>query len=68
VRSYRADNAVDDATINLLVPNFVLVADSTSPEGAISGLLLGTWVDGFGIERPALPIGVSNIVISLYHN
>jgi len=55
VRSYRAVNAVDDATINLLVPNFVLVADPASPEGAVSGSLLGTWTDGFGIERPTLP-------------
>ena len=53
------DNAVDDATINL--PDFVvLVADSASPEGAVLGSLLGTSSDGFGIERPALQINVSN--------
>jgi hypothetical protein len=59
VRSYRADNAVDDATI--ILPDFVLlVADSASPEGVVPGSLLGTWSDGFGIERPALRIDVSN--------
>ena len=54
MRSYRADNAVDDTTNNL--PDFVLlVADSASPEGVVPGSLLGTWIDGFRIERPALP-------------
>jgi hypothetical protein len=51
VKSYRADNAVDDATIDL--PNFVLFA--ASPEGVVLGSELGTWIDGFGIERLALP-------------
>lgn len=41
VRSYRADNVVDDVTINL--PDFVfLVANSVSLEGVVVGLLLGT--------------------------
>jgi hypothetical protein len=67
VRSYRAVNAVDDATINL--PDFIrLVAGSASPEGMVPGSLLGTWNDGFGIERPALPICVSSIVIGSCHN
>ena len=52
-KSYRADNAVDEATINL--PDFLLViADSVSPEGAFCGSSSGTWTDGFRIERPAL--------------
>ena len=55
VRSYCVINAVDDATINLLVPNFILVAGSVSPEGAVSGSLLGTWINSFGTKRPTLP-------------
>ena len=58
VRSYRADNVVADVTINL--PDFVfLVANSVSSEGVVVGSLLGTWIDGPGIERPALPVDVS---------
>ena len=34
----------------------------------VPGSLLGTWNDGFGIERPALPICVSSIVIGSCHN
>ena len=52
-KSYRTDNAIDEATINL--PDFLLVVvDSTSPEGAFCGLSSGTWTDDFRIERPAL--------------
>ena len=58
MRSYRADNAIDDVTINL--PDFILlVADSASPEGMVLGSVLGTWINGFGINRLALPINVS---------
>jgi hypothetical protein len=52
-KSYRADNTVDEATINL--PDFlVVVADSAPPKGTFRGSSSGTWTDGFGIERPAL--------------
>ena len=52
-KSYRADNAVDEATISL--PDFLLVvADSASPEGTFRGSSSGTWIDGFRIEMPAL--------------
>ena len=50
-RSYRADNTVDDATINF--PAFVL----PELEGAVLASI-GTWVIGLGIERLALPFGV----------
>jgi hypothetical protein len=53
LKSYRADNAVDEATIKL--PDFLLaVADPASPEGTFCGSSSGTWIDGFLIERPAL--------------
>ena len=60
MRSYRADNPVDDTTINL--PDFAFLdADSPSPGGAVvPGSSQGIWIDGFGIERPALPIDISN--------
>jgi len=52
-KSYCADNAVEEATINL--PNFLdVIADSASPKGAFCGSSSGTWTDGFHIERPAL--------------
>jgi hypothetical protein len=50
---YHADNAIDEATINL--PDFLdVVAESTSPKGTFCGLSSGTWTDGFRIERLAL--------------
>ena len=52
-KAYCADIAVDEATMNL--SDFLLVvADSASPEGMFRGSSSGTWIDGFGIERPAL--------------
>jgi hypothetical protein len=52
-KAYRADNAVDEATMDL--SDFLLVvAGSASPEGVFHGSSSGTWIDGFGIERPAL--------------
>ena len=52
-KAYRTDNAVDEATMNL--SNFLLVAaDSASPEGVFHDSSSDTWIDGIGIERPAL--------------
>jgi hypothetical protein len=54
---------VGDATINLL--DFVLVTGSASPEGMVrvSGSLLGTWFEGFGIERVALSIDITATLV-----
>ena len=43
LKSYRADNVVDEATI--MLPGFLL---------AVAGSSSGTWIDSFLIERPAL--------------
>jgi len=52
-KSYRADNAIDEATINF--SDLLLIdASSTSPEGAFRGSSSATCIDGFWIERPAL--------------
>ena len=53
LKTCRADNTVDEATIKL--PDFLLVeADSASPKGAFRGSSSGTWIDGFHIVMPAL--------------
>ena len=53
LRSYYADNTVDEVTIKL--PDFLLVeANSASPRGAFHSSSSGTWIDGFRIIMPAL--------------
>ena len=53
LKTYHADNTVDEATIKL--PDFLLVeADSALPKGTFCGLSSGTWIDGFCIIMPAL--------------